>query len=256
MNPAVSLGAAVMDLFAWPTLWVYPIAQTLAGIGAGVTFLALNADDKCPPERSGPPGSAIDRPAPVPSPQPRARPFAGRPGEPADHRRNRPVQRSLARRTTCRGIHPATPALHGTVGSAWDRSAAHRDCAANICTRRRDRCTPPQVLPREPVVRLRRRRRRCRGPGHRVGNREPAGRSGRRPGGGRARPSGDRAADPTTSARLLYRPGNASGMAAALLRLLTSPTLRNGMACRAADVARRHPPTMRIQQPEKGNGHA
>ena len=45
-NPAVSLGAAVMDLFAWPTLWVYLIAQTLAGIGAGVTFLALNADDK------------------------------------------------------------------------------------------------------------------------------------------------------------------------------------------------------------------
>ena len=59
-----------------------------------------------------------------------------------------------------------------------------------------------------------------------------------------------------TSAGLLYRPGDVSGMAAALLRLLTSPTLRNGMACRAADVARRHPPTMRIQQPEKGNGHA
>jgi aquaporin Z len=45
-NPAVTLGAAVMDMFAWPTLWVYLMAQILAGIGAGLTFLALNADDK------------------------------------------------------------------------------------------------------------------------------------------------------------------------------------------------------------------
>jgi aquaporin Z len=45
-NPAVSLGGAVMDMFAWPTLWVYLLAQTLAGLAAGVTFLALNADDK------------------------------------------------------------------------------------------------------------------------------------------------------------------------------------------------------------------
>jgi aquaporin Z len=45
-NPAVSLGAAVMGMFAWPTLWVYLVAQTLAGIAAGVTFLALNPDDK------------------------------------------------------------------------------------------------------------------------------------------------------------------------------------------------------------------
>jgi aquaporin Z len=44
-NPAVSLGAAVMDIFAWPTLWVYPIAQTLGSIAAGVAFLALNPDD-------------------------------------------------------------------------------------------------------------------------------------------------------------------------------------------------------------------
>jgi aquaporin Z len=44
-NPAVSLGAAVMGMFAWPTLWVYLVAQTLAGIAAGVTFLALNPDD-------------------------------------------------------------------------------------------------------------------------------------------------------------------------------------------------------------------
>jgi aquaporin Z len=45
-NPAVTLGAAVMDMFAWPTLWVYLVAQVVAGIAAGVTFLALNHDDK------------------------------------------------------------------------------------------------------------------------------------------------------------------------------------------------------------------
>jgi aquaporin Z len=45
-NPAVSFGAAVMGMFAWPTLWVYLVAQVLAAIAAGVTFLALNPDDK------------------------------------------------------------------------------------------------------------------------------------------------------------------------------------------------------------------
>jgi aquaporin Z len=45
-NPAVSLGAAVMGMFAWPTLWIYVVAQVLAGIAAGATFLALNPDDK------------------------------------------------------------------------------------------------------------------------------------------------------------------------------------------------------------------
>jgi aquaporin Z len=45
-NPAVTLGAAVMGMFAWPTLWVYLVAQVLAGIAAGVTFRALNPDDK------------------------------------------------------------------------------------------------------------------------------------------------------------------------------------------------------------------
>jgi aquaporin Z len=45
-NPAVSLGAAVMGMFAWPTLWIYLVAQVLAGIAAGVTFLALNPYDK------------------------------------------------------------------------------------------------------------------------------------------------------------------------------------------------------------------
>jgi aquaporin Z len=45
-NPAVTLGAAVMGIFAWPTLWVYLLAQAVAGLAAGVIFLALNEDDK------------------------------------------------------------------------------------------------------------------------------------------------------------------------------------------------------------------
>lgn len=59
-----------------------------------------------------------------------------------------------------------------------------------------------------------------------------------------------------TSAGLVYRAGDVSGMAAALLRLLTSPTLRHGMACRAGEVARRHPLTKRRQEPERGDGYA
>ena len=45
-NLAVTLGAAVMGMFAWPTLWVYLAAQVIGGLAAGVTFLALNPDDK------------------------------------------------------------------------------------------------------------------------------------------------------------------------------------------------------------------
>jgi aquaporin Z len=45
-NPAVTLGAAVMGMFAWPTLWVYLVAQVCAGLAAGVTFVALNPADK------------------------------------------------------------------------------------------------------------------------------------------------------------------------------------------------------------------
>jgi aquaporin Z len=45
-NPAVTLGAAVMGMFAWSTLWVYVLAQVVAGIAAGVSFLVLNPDDK------------------------------------------------------------------------------------------------------------------------------------------------------------------------------------------------------------------
>ena len=45
-NPSVTLGAAVMELFAWPTLWIYLMAQVIGGLAAGVTFLALNPADK------------------------------------------------------------------------------------------------------------------------------------------------------------------------------------------------------------------
>jgi aquaporin Z len=45
-NPAVSLGAAAVGLFAWSTLWVYIVVQAIAGITAAFAFLMLNPDDK------------------------------------------------------------------------------------------------------------------------------------------------------------------------------------------------------------------
>lgn len=45
-NPAVTIGGAAIGLFAWPTLWTYLVAQVVAGIAAGLVFLALNPDDK------------------------------------------------------------------------------------------------------------------------------------------------------------------------------------------------------------------
>ncbi|MDT5046818.1 MAG: 1,2-diacylglycerol 3-alpha-glucosyltransferase [Mycobacterium sp.] len=59
-----------------------------------------------------------------------------------------------------------------------------------------------------------------------------------------------------TSAGLVYRPGDVSGMAAALLRLLTTPALRHGMACRAGEVALRHPLLIRLQQSTNGSNDA
>jgi aquaporin Z len=34
-----------MHMFAWSTLWVYLVAQVIAGAAAGVTFLLLNPED-------------------------------------------------------------------------------------------------------------------------------------------------------------------------------------------------------------------
>jgi aquaporin Z len=44
-NPAVVVGGAAMGLFAWSAL-LYLIAQLIAGVAAGLTFRALNPDDK------------------------------------------------------------------------------------------------------------------------------------------------------------------------------------------------------------------
>jgi aquaporin Z len=43
-NPAVTVAAAAAGLFAWPTLWVYLLAQGIAAAAAGMTFLALSPD--------------------------------------------------------------------------------------------------------------------------------------------------------------------------------------------------------------------
>src|SRR6476469_8490242 len=45
-NPAVTLGAAVMGMFAWSTLWVYLLAQLIGGVAASVAIVALNPNDK------------------------------------------------------------------------------------------------------------------------------------------------------------------------------------------------------------------
>src|SRR5882757_2256528 len=45
-NPSVTVGAALIGMFAWPTLWVYLVAQVIGGAAAGIAFLALNPDDR------------------------------------------------------------------------------------------------------------------------------------------------------------------------------------------------------------------
>jgi aquaporin Z len=45
-NPAVAVGGSLMHLFAWPNLWVYLVAELVAGALAGVAFRALNPTDK------------------------------------------------------------------------------------------------------------------------------------------------------------------------------------------------------------------
>jgi aquaporin Z len=42
----VAISGAAIGLFAWPTLWAYLVAQIIAGIAAGLVFLALNPNDK------------------------------------------------------------------------------------------------------------------------------------------------------------------------------------------------------------------
>jgi aquaporin Z len=45
-NPAVALGAATAGMFAWNTVWLYLVVELAAGVIAGLTFRALNPDDK------------------------------------------------------------------------------------------------------------------------------------------------------------------------------------------------------------------
>jgi aquaporin Z len=45
-NPAVLFGGATMGLFAGSTLWVYLLAQLIAGAAAGVVFRTLNPADR------------------------------------------------------------------------------------------------------------------------------------------------------------------------------------------------------------------
>jgi aquaporin Z len=45
-NPAVVFGGAAMGMFALPTLWVYLVAELLAGAAAGVVFRVLNPNDR------------------------------------------------------------------------------------------------------------------------------------------------------------------------------------------------------------------
>ena len=45
-NPAVFLGGAIMGAFAWSTIWVYLVAEVLAGVLAGLAFRVLNPADR------------------------------------------------------------------------------------------------------------------------------------------------------------------------------------------------------------------
>jgi aquaporin Z len=45
-NPAVTLGGAVLGLFAWSTFWEYLVVQLVGGVAAGLAFLALNPGDR------------------------------------------------------------------------------------------------------------------------------------------------------------------------------------------------------------------
>jgi aquaporin Z len=45
-NPAVALGGATAGIFAGSTIWVYLLAELVAGALAGVAFRALNPGDK------------------------------------------------------------------------------------------------------------------------------------------------------------------------------------------------------------------
>jgi aquaporin Z len=45
-NPAVAVGACVIGLMAWANIWVYLVANLLAGAAAAAVFRFLNPEDK------------------------------------------------------------------------------------------------------------------------------------------------------------------------------------------------------------------
>jgi aquaporin Z len=45
-NPAVAVGASLMGLFPWSSLWLYLVAELLAGAAAALAFKALNPEDR------------------------------------------------------------------------------------------------------------------------------------------------------------------------------------------------------------------
>lgn len=60
-----------------------------------------------------------------------------------------------------------------------------------------------------------------------------------------------------SSAGFVYPPGDVSALAAALVRLLTTPSLHHGMACRAREVAHRHQTQrIRLHESEREREHA
>jgi aquaporin Z len=44
-NPAVAVGASLMNIFAWGNIWIYLVAELLAGAAAALTFRFLHPDE-------------------------------------------------------------------------------------------------------------------------------------------------------------------------------------------------------------------
>ena len=57
-NPAVAMGAATIGLFAWAKIWIWLLAELIAGALAGLVFLALNPDDHDTPAEKALPQAA------------------------------------------------------------------------------------------------------------------------------------------------------------------------------------------------------
>jgi aquaporin Z len=45
-NPAVAVGISIMGLSSWGNLWIYLLAQLVAGAIAALAFKAINPTDK------------------------------------------------------------------------------------------------------------------------------------------------------------------------------------------------------------------